>query len=156
MTPEKVCQFKRQGGDKVKNITIMTTFVFATGAALLFFVAEPAFAKNLGKGSVIEDNLHIGTITKIGNKQLTISTKFEKNAKTYTLHMHPEAYVMTASRGQFKKFSELKKGNLIAAYGWYKDGKWHARRIDILDPNDYLVKRLAADAEAGFYYKHER
>jgi hypothetical protein len=140
----------------VKKVTILTTFVFAIGTALLFFAAESASAKNLGKGSVIEDNLHVGTITAIGNKRLTISTKFEKTAKTYTLHMHPEAYVMTASRGQFKKFTELKKGDLIAAYGWYKGGKWNARRVDILDANDYLIKRLAADAKAGFYYKHER
>jgi len=50
----------------------------------------------------------------------------------------------------------LKKGDLIAAYGWYRNGKWNARRIDILDKNNYLIKRLAADAKAGFYYKHER
>lgn len=140
----------------MKKISIITTFVFAMGAILLVFGANPAFAKNLGKGSVIEDNLHVGVITKLGNKQLTIATKFEKKSKTYTMHMHPDAYVMTASRGQFKKFTELKKGDLVAVYGWYKGGKYTARRVDILDPNDYLIKRLAKDAKAGFYYKHER
>lgn len=154
--PKRWINLNEMGGDEVKKISIITTFVFVIGATLLVFAANPAFAKNLGKGSVIEDNLHIGTITKIGNRQLTISTKFEKSAKTYTLHLHPDGYVMTASRGQFKKFRELKKGNLIAAYGYLKGGKWQARRIDILDPKDYLVKRLAADAKAGFYYKHER
>ncbi len=140
----------------MKKTSIITTFVFAMGAMLLVSGANPAFAKNLGKGSVIEDNLHVGVITKLGNKQLTISTKFEKKSKTYTMHMHPDAYVMTASRGQFKKFTELKKGDLVAVYGWYKGGKYTARRVDILDPNDYLIKRLAKDAKAGFYYKHER
>lgn len=140
----------------MKKISIITTFIFAIGTTLLVFAANPAFAKNLGKGSVIDDNLHIGVITKLGNKQLTISTRYEKKSKTYTMHMHPEAYVMTASRGQFKKFKELKKGTLVAVYGWYKGGKYTARRVDILDPNDYLIKRLAADAKSGFYWKHER
>lgn len=140
----------------MKKISIITTFIFAIGTTLLVFAANPAFAKNLGKGSVIDDNLHIGVITKLGNKQLTISTRYEKKSKTYTMHMHPEAYVMTASRGQFKKFKELKKGTLVAVYGWYIGGKYTARRVDILDPNDYLIKRLAADAKSGFYWKHER
>ncbi|MFQ5430975.1 MAG: hypothetical protein ACE5EN_00545 [Nitrospinota bacterium] len=140
----------------MKKISILTTFVFAIGAMLLVFAANSAFAKNLGKGSVIEDNMQIGVIKSLGNRQLTIATKFEKKSKNYTLYLHPKGYVMTALRGQFKKFSELKKGDLVAAYGYYKDGKWQARRIDILDPNDYLVKRLAKDAKAGFYFKHER
>jgi hypothetical protein len=140
----------------VKKVSVITAFVFAIGTALLVFAAAPADAVNLGKGSHKTDNLQIGVITSLGNRQLTIKTKFEKSAKTYTMHMHPDAYVMTASRGQFKLFKELKKGNLVAVYGWYKGGKIVARRIDILDPNDYLVKRMAADAKAGFYYKHER
>lgn len=120
------------------------------------FSAQFASAGVLGNGSAITDTMQIGEITSIGDRQLTIKTKFEKEAKTYTLHLLPECYVMTADRGQFKKFKELKKGNLIAAYGWHKDGKWNARRIDILNPNDYLIKRLAADAKAGVYMKHER
>ncbi|MDH5643713.1 MAG: hypothetical protein OEY63_05875 [Gemmatimonadota bacterium] len=110
----------------------------------------------VGKGSALTDTLQVGVITKLGNKQVTIKTEFEKKAKTYTLHLLPECYVMTAKRGDFKKFSELKKGNLIAAYGWFKDGKWNARRIDILDRNDYLVKRLDRDAKDGVYFKHEQ
>ncbi len=128
------------------------------GAALVFttMFAQSVSADVLGNGSAITDCLQIGKITSIGDKQLTIATQFEKKSKNYTLHLLPECYVMTARRGEFKKFKELKKGDLIAAYGWYKDGKWNARRIDILDKNDYLIKRLAADAKAGVYYKHER
>ncbi len=110
----------------------------------------------LGNGSAITDTLQIGEITAIGDRQLTIATKFEKTSKTYTLVLLPECYVQEASRGGFKKFAELKKGDLVAAYGWHKDNKWNARRISILDPNDYLVKRLDADAKAGSFYKHER
>ena len=128
-------------------------------AAVMAFVAfspRNSSADVLGNGSAITDCLQVGEITSLGDRQLTIKTKFEKESKSYTLHLHPECYVMTAKRGEFKKFKELKKGDLVAAYGWYKDGKWNARRIDILDPHDYLVKRLAADAKAGVYYKHER
>ena len=110
----------------------------------------------VGNGSTINDTLQIGKITAIGDRQLTIATEFEKTSKTYTLVLLPECYVHTASRGEFKKFVELKKGDLIAAYGWNKDNKWNARRISILDENDYLIKRLAADAKSGAYYKHER
>ena len=110
----------------------------------------------VGNGSSINDALQIGEITALGNGQVTIATKFEKTSQTYTLHLLPECYVMTAKRADFKKFAELKKGDLIAAYGWNKDGKWNARRIDILDKNDYLVKRLDADAKAGVFFKHEQ
>jgi hypothetical protein len=140
----------------MKKIGFIVAMVFATGMIATLYAAKPAYADRLGNGSTISDNLQIGVIKSIGNRQLTINTKFEKVSKTYTLHMHPEAYVMTADRGVFKKFVELKKGDLIAAYGWYRNGKWNARRIDILDPNDYLVKRLAKDAKAGFHWKHER
>jgi len=140
----------------MKKIGLTVAFLFVTGIFTAFFAVQPAYADNVGKGSTITDTLHIGVITGIGKRQLTISTKFEKKSKSYKLHMLPEAYVMTASRGVFKKFKELKKGNLIAAYGWYRNNKWNARRIDILDPNDYLIKRLKKDAKAGFYYKHER
>lgn len=124
------------------------------------FVAGPLVGSSsadvLGNGSAITDTLQIGEITDLGDRQLTIATKFEKESKKYTLHLLPECYVMTADRAVFKKFKELKKGDLVAAYGWYKDNKWNARRIDILNPNDYLVKRLDADAKAGSFYKHER
>ena len=140
----------------MKKTVLMTAMAFAVGLVVSFTTATPAYADVLGNGSTNTDTLQIGEITAISKGKLTIATKFEKNSKTYELHMLPDAYVMTASRGEFKKFKELKKGNLIAAYGWYKGGKWNARRIDILDPKDYLVKRLASDAKAGFYFKHER
>jgi len=140
----------------VKTRILLTLLV----AGLVFVPAltQEAFAEDspVGNGSAITDALQVGEITALGNKQVTIATKFEKSSKNYTLHLLPECYVMTAKRADFKKFSELKKGDLIAAYGWYKDGKWNARRIDILDKNDYLVKRLAADAKAGVYFKHEQ
>ena len=110
----------------------------------------------LGNGSAITDTLQIGEITAIGDRQLTIATKYEKTSKTYTLVLLPECYVHTASRGEFKKFVDLKRGDLVAAYGWHKDNKWNARKISILDANDYLIKRLDADAKAGSFYKHER
>ncbi len=129
---------------------------FAAGLFLAMPGAGSVSAGTLGNGSAISDNLQIGKITDIGDRQVTIATEFEKKSKSYTLHLLPECYVMTADRGVFKKFTELKKGDLIAAYGWHRDGKWNARRIDLLDRNDYLVKRLAADAKAGVFYKHER
>ncbi len=130
--------------------------VFAVIAMVtLAFTVQPATAKNLGNGSDITDTLQVGEITGLGNKVITIKTKFEKNSKKYELHMLPEAYVMTAHRGKFMKFSQLKKGDLIAAYGWFKGGKWNARRVDLLDRNNYLIKRLKADAKAGVYLKHE-
>lgn len=138
-----------------KTRTLMAALI-AVGMVFAAFAPRFASADVLGGGSQITDCLQIGEIASLGDRQLTIKTKFEKEPKTYTLHLHPECYVMTAKRGVFKKFKELKKGDLVAAYGWYKDGKWNARRIDILDPNDYLVKRLAMDAKAGAYYKHER
>lgn len=126
--------------------------VFVPAVSMKAFAGESA----VGNGSSIDDALQIGEITALGDRQVTISTRFEKAAKTFTLHLLPECYVMTAKRADFKKFSELKKGDLIAAYGWNKGGKWNARRIDILDPNDYLVKRLADDAKAGVFFKHEQ
>ncbi len=140
----------------MKKNKVFISMVFAAGLILSALVGSTVSAGVLGNGSAITDTLQIGVITSIGNRQLSIKTKFEKNAKSYTLHLLPECYVMTAKRGVFKKFKELKKGDLIAAYGWHKNGKWNARRIDILDKNDYLIKRLAKDARAGVYYKHER
>lgn len=140
----------------MKKTVLMTAMAFAIGLVVSFTTTTPAYADVLGNGSANTDTLQIGKITKIGKGKLTIATAFEAKSKTRELHMLPDAYVMTATRGEFKKFKELKKGDLIAAYGWYKGGKWNARRIDILDPNDYLVKRLASDAKAKFYYNHER
>ena len=135
---------------------LLVIVAFATGLFLSVAPAEKVSAGVLGNGSAITDTLQIGQIKSLGNRQLTIETRFEKTPKTYTLVLHPKCYVLMANGGAFKHFSELKKGDLVAAYGWYKDGKWNARRIDILDKNDYLVKRLASDAKAGVYYKHER
>lgn len=140
----------------MKKTNVFMSMVFAVGLVLSAFPGSIVYAGALGNGSAITDTLQIGVIKSLGNRQLTIQTEFEKKSKSYTLHLLPECYVMTASRGEFKKFTELKKGDLIAAYGWYKGGKWNARRIDILDRNDYLIKRLTADAKAGSYYKHER
>jgi len=137
------------------TMRVMSVF-FGILLVSAFFVVQPSYADNYGQGSHITDTLQIGVITNLGDRKLDIETRFEKTAKNYSMVLHPDAYVMTAKRGEFKKFKELKKGDLIAAYGWYKDGKWVARRIDLLDPNDYLVKRLAEDAKAGAYYKHER
>ncbi len=137
-----------------KSGFLFTVFALIAMVTLAFTV-QPAMAKNLGNGSDITDTLQIGKITGLGNRTITIKTEFEKNSKQYELHMLSNAYVMTADRGKFMKFSQLKKGDLIAAYGWFKGGKWNARRVDLLDRNDYLIKRLAADAKSGVYYKHE-
>lgn len=135
------------------RVSLLVAFVVG------LLVAGPSVgvsSAEIGNGSTINDTLQVGKITAIGNRQLTIATEFEKTSKTYTLVLLPECYVHTASRGEFKKFVDLKKGDLIAAYGWNKDNKWNARRISILDANDYLIKRLDADAKAGSFYKHER
>ncbi len=138
---------------KLKNSVSVLFFAFCLVS--MVFVSR-SYADRLGNGSDINDCMQLGEITKIGNKELVITTKFEKAPKTYTLTMHPDAYVHTGDRGVFMKFSELKPGQLIAAYGWYRDGKWWARRIAVMDPNDYLIKRLAEDAKAGAYFKSER
>ena len=129
---------------------------FAVGLLVAGPFAGSSSAGVIGNGSAITDTLQVGKITAIGDRQVTIATEFEKTSKTYTLVLLPECYVQESSRGGFKKFTELKKGDLIAAYGWHKDNKWNARRISILDPNDYLIKRLDADAKAGVFYKHEK
>ena len=136
---------------KIKSTGL--TFVF--GLVAMLFMAQSAVAE-LGNGSTNKDCLQIGTITKLGNRELTIATKFEKDSKTYTMKLHPDAYVHTQDRGVFKKFTELKTGDLVAVYGWNRDGTYVARRINILNPEHYLVKRLEADAKAGVYYKHEK
>lgn len=139
---------------KIKSMGF--AFVFALVATV--FMAQSAVAE-MGNGSTNKDNLQVGTITKLGNRELTIATKFEKDSKTYTLKLHPECYVQTADRGVFKKFVDLKAGDLVGVYGWNltgKDSDYVARRIMILDSNSYLIKRLEADAKAGVYYKHEK
>jgi len=72
------------------------------------------------------------------------------------LKLHADAYVMESDKGVFSKFAELKKGQLVAVYGWNKDGTYVARRIVILNPDNYLIKRLDADAKSGVFYKHEK
>ncbi len=140
----------------MRKFQFLMAVIFTAGLVFTTFFVQSASAGALGNGSAATDTLQIGEIKSIGSKQVTIETRFEKSPKTYTLHLLPECYVMTAKRGKFMKFKELKKGDLIAAYGWQKGGKWNARRIDVLDTNDYLIKRLTADAKAGSYYKHER
>ena len=140
----------------MKDLRILMAVVFVSVLAVSAFIGTSATAGVLGNGSAITDTLQIGEITSIGNKSLKIATKFEKKSKSYSLSLLPECYVINANTGEFRKFSSLKKGELIAAYGWYRNGKWNARRIDVLDPNDYLLKRLAKDAKAGVYFKHER
>jgi len=131
-------------------------FAFVFALVSMVFLAQAAVAE-MGNGSTNKDNLQVGTISKLGNRELTIATKFEKDSKTYTMKLHPDAYVMTGDRGVFKKFTELKAGDLVAVYGWNLDGNnYVARRISILDPNSYLIKRLESDAKAGVYYKHEK
>lgn len=115
------------------------------------------------EGSLPDDTAYIGTITKIdrGGRVIELTTKYEKAPKTWKLNMQDECQiqVMTSTdpseRGAFKKLSELKEGTLAIVYGWTKDGKWLARKISILNPNDYLVKRLESDAKAGVYFGHE-
>jgi len=136
----------------LKKVSLIAAIFF--GFAM--FLIQPAEAGRYGNGSDAKDCLQIGVIKSIGNRQFTLETRFEKTAKTYSITMHPKSYVLTNYRGTFKHFTDLKKGDLVAAYGYMKDGKWQARQVKILDPNHYLVKRLAADAKAGVYFKHER
>lgn len=133
-----------------------TALVFAFSLFTTVFLAQPVLANNLGNGSDPTDCLQIGKISKLGNRQLTIKTEFEKTSKEYSFTLHADGYVMVHEGGAFKKFAELKVGDLVAVYGWNKDGQYTARRIMALSPDNYLVKRLAADAKAGFFYKHER
>ena len=138
---------------KLKNSVSILFFAFCV---VSFAFASSAFADNLGQGSTQTDCLQIGKITKVGNREFTLQTEFEKEARTYSYAMHPDAYVLTADRGVFLHFADMKPGQLVASYGWVKDGKLICRRLVVLDPNDYLVKRLAEDAKAGVFYKSER
>ena len=136
---------------KVKSMVLF----FALCLVSTVFLVQPAFA-DLSNGSTDHDCLQVGTISDLGNRQLTIQTKFEKDSKSYTLKLHADAYVMESDKGVFSKFAELKKGQLVAVYGWNKDGTYVARRIVILNPDNYLIKRLDADAKSGVFYKHEK
>jgi len=109
-------------------------------------------------GSLPDDTMYIGDVTKtdVKNRTMEVKIRFEKKPQTVKIHLQPECYVMTAKRGVFSKFKDLKVGTLVSVYGWPKDGKWLARRIDTWDPNDYMIKRLAADAKAGVYFKSEK
>lgn len=137
---------------KLKSAALF--FVFCLVSAV--FAAQPVLADNLGNGSSNTDCLQIGKITKVGSHEISIKTEFEKTAQNYSYELHPDAYVNVHEGGGFKKFSELKNGDLVAVYGWNKDGKYVARRVMVLDPNNYMVKRLEADAKAGVFYKHEK
>ncbi len=118
-------------------------------------------------GSLADDTAYIGKISKIdrGARVIELTTTFEKTPKTWKLNMQDECQiqVMTtkdpSERGAFKKFVELKEGTLAIVYGWPGDkgntGKWLARKISILNPDDYLVKRLEADKAAGIFFSHE-
>ena len=114
-------------------------------------------------GSLADDTAYIGKISKIdrGARVIELTTTFEKTPKKWKLNMQDECQiqVMTtkdpSERGAFKKFVELKEGTLAIVYGWTKDGKWLARKISILNPDDYMVKRLEADVKAGIFFGHE-
>ena len=136
---------------KYLSIIVASLFILSSGVAFSY------------DGSLADDTSYIGKIAKIdrGARVIELTTTFEKAPKTWKLNMQDECQiqVMTtkdpSERGAFKKFAELKEGTLVIAYGWPKDGKWLARKISILNPDDYMVKRLEADAKAGVYWGHE-
>lgn len=136
---------------KYLSIIVVSLFVLSSGVAFSY------------DGSLPDDTAYIGAISKIdrGGRVIELTTKFEKTPKTWKLNMQDECQiqVMTtknpSERGAFKKFAELKEGTIAIVYGWPKDGKWLARKISILNPDDYLVKRLEADAKAGVFFGHE-
>ncbi|MEK6545123.1 MAG: hypothetical protein AAB257_04570 [Nitrospinota bacterium] len=138
---------------KYLSIIVVSLFVLSGGVAFSY------------EGSLPDDTAYIGTITKIdrGARVIELTTKFEKTPKTWKLTMQDECQIQVnttknpSEKGAFKKLSELKEGTLAEVHGWpAKDGsKWLARKISILNPDDYLVKRLEADAKAGVYFGHE-
>jgi len=136
---------------KYLSIIVASLFILSSGVAFSY------------DGSLADDTAYIGKITKIdrGARVIELTTTFEKTPKTWKLNMQDECQiqVMTtkdpSERGAFKKFVELKEGTLAVVYGWPKDGKWLARKISILNPDDYLVKRLGDDARAGIFFGHE-
>lgn len=136
---------------KYISIIVVSLFVLSSGIAFSY------------DGSLPDDTAYIGTITKIdrGARVIELTTKFEKTPKTWKLTMQDECQIQVkttknpSERGAFKKFAELKEGTLAEVHGWTKDGKWLARKISILNPDDYMIKRLEADAKAGVFFGHE-
>jgi len=134
------------------SVLVASLFVLSSGIALAEY-----------NGSTDEDCTYVGTITKIEKspRAIVIKTAFEKTAKERKLILQDECQVQIqttknpADRGAFRKFADLKGGELVLVHGWPKDGKWLARKINIMNPDDYLMKRLADDAKAGVYYNHE-
>lgn len=135
----------------MKSIKIFTAVLIA---AFGLIVASSVGAYD---GSLPDDTMYIGDVTKVDakNKTMEVTVRFEKKAQTFKINLQPECYVHTAKRGVFSKFADLKTGTLVSVYGWPVGDKWMARRITTWDPNDYLIKRLAADAKAGVYFKSE-
>jgi len=136
---------------KYLSIIVISLFVLSSGIAFSY------------DGSLPDDTSYIGTITKIdrGARVIELTTKFEKTPKTWKLNMQDECQIQVkttkdpSERGAFKKFAELKEGTLAEVHGWPKDGKWLARKISILNPDDYMIKRLESDMKAGVYFGHE-
>ena len=138
---------------KYLSIIVVSLFVLSGGIAFSY------------EGSLPDDTAYVGTITKIdrGARVVELTTKYEKTPKTWKLHMQDECQIQVkttknpSERGAFKKFSELKEGTLAEVHGLpSKDGgKWLARKISILNPADYMIKRLEADMKAGVFYGHE-
>ena len=138
---------------KYLSIIVVSLFVLSCGVAFSY------------EGSLPDDTAYIGTITKIdrGGRVIELTTKFEKTPKTWKLHMQDECQIQVnttknpSEKGAFKKLSELKEGTLAEVHGWPSrdGGKWLARKISILNPDDYMVKRLEADAKGGVYFGHE-
>ena len=136
---------------KYLSIIVASLFILSSGVAFSY------------DGSLADDTAYVGTITKIdrGARVIELTTKFEKTPKTWKLTMQDECQIQIKTtkdpslRGAFVKFAELKEGTLAEVHGWPKDGKWLARKISILNPDHYMVKRLEADAKAGVYWGHE-
>ena len=136
---------------KYLSIIVISLFVLSSGIAFSY------------DGSLPDDTSYIGTITKIdrGARVIELTTKFEKTPKTWKLNMQDKCQIQVktskdpSERGAFKKLAELKEGTLAEVHGWPKDGKWLARKISILNPDDYMIKRLESDMKAGVYFGHE-
>ena len=137
---------------KYLSVVVASLFVLSFAGAVFSY-----------DGSLPDDTAYIGVIKGIdrGARVITLETRFEKTPKTYKLNMQDECKILIKTtkdpslRGAFVKLADLKEGTLVNAYGWTKDGKWLARKIQILNPDDYMVKRLEADAKAGVFFGHE-
>jgi hypothetical protein len=145
----------------VKNLKKLLIALFVL--AFVLSAAGDVFSASY-EGSLDDDTMYIGNIAKIDrdSRVITLKTRFEKNPKTRTLHMLDNCIIQVnttkdpAEKGAYKKFVELKEGTLVVVYGWPKDGKWWARRIDITNPDGYLPKRLEADNKVGVYFGHNK